>query len=141
MWYSIVVGILFVLSYSGSYLGEEPLDGFSFFAAVLVHYGILEAVNKRNKVLDKLPVKFMEPNKLSLILEYEDYINKKIIDDEPPLYLNQSFEIQLKNLPRNDSVKNTIEIRNNHTPVYSVLVARIEDYGLANAIRNGAVIK
>jgi len=134
--------IWFVLPYIIEYFNKGAIkwDIPSLFA-VYVYLGIISAVNKRNKILDTLPIKFMESNKLSLILEYEDYINKRIIDDEPHLYLNQSFEFQLKNLPRNDSEKNTIEIRNNHTPVNSALVARIEDYGLANAIRNGSVIK
>jgi hypothetical protein len=118
-------------------LGYNP----STLFAVYAHFGILYAVSARNNTLDKLPVKLMKTNKITLILPYEDYINKKIIDDEPHLKLNQSFEFKIKNLPRNESEKNTIEIRNNNTPINSALITKIEDWGLANAIRNGNAIK
>ncbi len=144
---SVITIILFIIPYILNYFGYDTgldddttrLDGGLF--AIYVHIGILMVSTKRNDTLDKLPVKLMETNKISLILPYEDYINKKINDDEPHLNLNQSFEFTVKKLPRNESEKNTIEISNNNTPNNSALIARIEDCGLASAIRNGDVIK
>jgi hypothetical protein len=120
---------------------SKDTDGLGAFFAILSHLGILIAAITRNETLDKLPVKLMETNKICLILPYEDYINKQISDDEPHLSLNQSFEFKVKELPRDETEKNTIEIRNNNTPNNSALISRIEDCGLANVIRNGDIIK
>jgi hypothetical protein len=128
---------LIVNYFSKDGLGFNIPTLFAFYA----HVAILSEAHDRNNTLDKLPVKLMQKHKISLILPYEDYINKKIVDDEPHLQLNQSFEFTVKKVPRTESEKATIEIKNNNTPNNPALISSIEDSDLANIIRNGGAVK
>jgi hypothetical protein len=83
----------------------------------------------------------MKSNSLRLIVKYEDYLNHKIADDKPHLKINQNFDVSLKTLPRNTSEKNLIEIKNPNTPISPALVYKIEDAGLAQALKDGYVLR
>ena len=135
------VVIYFVIPWILQYfMNDYNLDPATLLAGY-VHIGVILAISERKKTLNKLPIKLMKANNIRLMLKYDDYLNEQISDDEPHLIINQAFELNIKHLPRNEREKNLIEIRNNNTPNNSALIARIEDVGLANAIRSGDVIK
>jgi hypothetical protein len=83
----------------------------------------------------------VKSSKIRLQVKYLDYINHKIADDEPHLTINQNFDVSLKSLPRNDSEKNLIEIKNPNTPINSALVYNIVDKDLADTLKYGYVLK
>ena len=83
----------------------------------------------------------MKSSKIRLQVKYQDYLNNKIVDDEPHLTINQNFDVSLKSLPRNDSEKNLIEIKNPNTPINPALVYKIEDKDLADDLRIGYVLR
>ena len=136
-----IVIIYFVIPYIIMYFIDDQSVDPPTLLAIYVHYGIIKIIYDRKETLNKLPIKLMKANNIRLLLKYDDYLNKQISDDEPHLLINQSFELKIKNLPRNEKEKNLIEIRNKNTPNNSALISMIEDSGLANAIRSGEVIK
>jgi hypothetical protein len=105
------------------------------------HLSIIQLIIERQEIINTFPVNFMKSNSLRLIVKYQDYINHKIADDEPHLTINQNFDVSLKSLPRNDSEKNLIEIKNPDTPINPALVYNIKDKDLADALRDGYVLK
>jgi hypothetical protein len=108
---------------------------------IMAHIIILSVIIITNKVINYFPIKFMKSNSLRIIVKYQDYINHKIALDEPHLTINQNFDVSLKLLPRNDSEKNLIEIKNPNTPINPALVYKIEDKDLADALRNGFILR
>lgn len=108
-----------------------------FFINIWIYFIILN----RTEELKSFPVEFVKSSKIRLQVKYQDYINHKIADDEPHLTINQNFDVSLKSLPRNDSEKNLIEIKNPNTPINPALVYNIKDKDLADALRDGYVLK
>jgi hypothetical protein len=105
------------------------------------HLVIMMILMMRRDILNSFPISFMKSNKIRILIKYQDYINHKIADDEPHLTINQNFDVNLKSLPRYDSEKNLIEIKNPNTPVNPSLVYKIEDKDLAQTLRDGYVLK
>ena len=116
-------------------------DEIKFHLNPAVHSIIFYIIKNHHSTLNSFPINFMKSNSLRLIVKYQDYINHKIADDEPHLTINQNFDVSLKSLPRNDSEKNLIEIKNPDTPINPALVYKIEDKDLADTLRNGYIIK
>jgi hypothetical protein len=114
---------------------------FECFYHCFIHYVIINVYLKRNKVLDSYPVEFLKSNKLRIIEKYQDYINHKIVDDEPHLTINQYFDVSLKSLPRDSYEKDSIEIKNPNAPMIPALVCKINDEDLAKTLRSGYVLK
>lgn len=106
-----------------------------------VHLIIFYIIKNHHSTLNSFPIKFMKSNSLRIIVKYQDYLNNKIVDDEPHLTINQNFDVSLKSLPRNDSEKILIEIKNPNTPINPALVYNIKDKDLADALRDGYVLK
>jgi hypothetical protein len=98
-------------------------------------------IKNRYNLLNTFPVQFLKLNKIRLLVKYQDYINHKIVDDEPHLTINQNFDVSFKSIPRNDSEKELIEIKNPNTPINPALVYKIKDKDLADKIRGGYVLK
>jgi hypothetical protein len=117
---------------------EFIIEFFIIFCSISV---ILSRIN----VLNTFPTNFMKPYRntdgLIIKVKYEDYLKNRISDDEPHLTINQNFDVSLKSLPRNDSEKNLIEIKNPNTPINPALVYNIKDKDLADALRDGYVLK
>ena len=108
-----------------------------FFINIWIYFIILN----RTEELKSFPVEFVKSSKIRLQVKYQDYLNNKIVDDEPHLTINQNFDVSLKSLPRNDSEKNLIEIKNPNTPINPALVYKIEDKDLADDLRIGYVLR
>jgi hypothetical protein len=127
----IFTSFVFILFFD--ILPEELTIQFNPVTHAVIYYLISRWKSLRNS----FPVNFMKSNSLRLIVKYQDYINHKIADDEPHLTINQNFDVSLKSLPRNDSEKNLIEIKNPDTPINPALVHKIKDKDLADALRGG----
>lgn len=141
--WSITVVVIF---WGGQILLLTWKDGWHPFAYwettnIFLYFLILLVIYDRKLELDKLPINLMKKRNLRLLFNYDDYTNGRISDDEPHLIEYQYFELSIKHLPRNMKERKLIEIRNNNTPNNSALIARIEDFGLAEAIRSGDVVK
>lgn len=121
--------------------GEATKKTAIYVLNFVYHLSIIQLIIERQEIINTFPVNFMKSNSLRLIVKYQDYINHKIADDEPHLTINQNFDVSLKSLPRNDSEKNLIEIKNPNTPINPALVYKIEDKDLADALRNGFVLR
>ena len=78
---------------------------------------------------------------LRMDAKYQDYINHKIVDDEPHLKVNQFLKAIKKEYPRTSEEKNTIEIRNYETPANPALVTKIVDFWLSKIIDDGYDLK
>jgi hypothetical protein len=121
--------------------GEATKEMATYVLNFVYHLSIIHLIIERQEIINTFPVNFMKSNSLRLIVKYQDYINHKIADDEPHLTINQNFDVSLKSLPRNDSEKNLIEIKNPNTPINPALVYNIKDKDLADALRDGYVLK
>lgn len=137
--YFIIIFLLPGIQVLGDYFKNKTPESSGF--DIWLHGVIVAILMTRVELLNKFPTKFIKSNNVRLIVKYEDYINHKIADDEPHIKINQHFEVNLKSLPRNDYEKNLIEIKNPNTPIYPALVYKIEDVYLANAIREGYILK
>ncbi|MDG1720181.1 MAG: hypothetical protein P8I31_02900 [Bacteroidia bacterium] len=71
------------------------------------------------------------------IAEYLDYINRKILDDEPHLEIGQSMLVSLRKIPRNEEEEEEVEIRNPNTPNSPALICKINNRVLADKLREG----
>jgi uncharacterized protein YfbU (UPF0304 family) len=78
---------------------------------------------------------------LRMDAKYQDYINHKIVDDEPHLKVNQFLKAIKKEYPRTSEEKRTIEIRNYETSANPALVTKIVDFGLSKIIDDGYDLK
>jgi len=118
-------------------------DGFSrsffeFLGIFLAFY----TVTQRNEFLKYFPSYIMYKGySLRMDAKYQDYLNHKIVDDEPHLTINQNFDISFKSIPRNDSEKELIEIKNPNAPIHPAIVHKIKDEFLANWLRDGYVLR
>ena len=118
-------------------------DGFSrsffeFLGIFLAFYTVTE----RNKFLKHFPNYIMYKGySLRMDAKYQDYINHKIVDDEPHLKVNQFLKAIKKEYPRTSEEKNTIEIRNYETPANPALVTKIVDFWLSKIIDDGYDLK
>jgi hypothetical protein len=112
-----------------------------FNAFIFINIWIYFIILNRKEELKSFPVEFVKSSKIRLQVKYLDYINHKIADDEPHLTINQNFDVSIKSLPRNDSEKNLIEIKNPNTPINPALVYNIKDKDLADTLRNGYILK
>lgn len=83
----------------------------------------------------------MKIHSLKMNVKYEDYLHRKIVDDEPHLKVNQFLKPLKKEYPRTPIEKETIEIKNYETPVSPALVTKIKDSGLSTAIDDGYDLK
>lgn len=99
------------------------------------------AIISRYKILNKIPIFFIKQNKLRMVVDYEDYLNKKIVDDEPHISFYQKLKAVIKKHPRTIEEKGTIEIINPETPGVPALVTKIKDENITNAISNGYELK
>ena len=71
------------------------------------------------------------------IAVYLDYINRKILDDEPHLEIGQSMLVSLKEMPRNEKEEKEVEIKNPNTPNNPAMICKINNRVLANKLREG----
>jgi hypothetical protein len=133
----IISGFVFFVAIVETAIGNIPNFAMQFTLMVL---GFIFVIN-RSKVLNKLPTFFIKQNKLIMVVDYEDYLNKKIVDDEPHIKVNQNLKAVLKKHPRTTEEKETIEIINPETPGVPALVTKIKDAGITNAISNGYELK
>lgn len=117
---------------------EFTRSHFEFLGIFLAFY----ALHQRNEFLKYFPgIIMIDGYSLRMDTKYQDYINHKIADDEPHLIINQNFDVSLKSLPRNDSEKKLIEIKNPNTPNNPALVCKINDEYLAGLLRYGYILK
>jgi hypothetical protein len=140
IYWNLSFGIPFILKYF-NYFKFEIITPVYYLYNIFIHISIFSVISIRNSVLNSFPVEFLKSNRVRMIVKYEDYINHKIVDDEPHLTINQYFDVNLKSLPRNSSEKNVTQIKNPNTPINPVLVYKIEDKDLADAIREGYILK
>lgn len=131
----VIIGVLASALIGFSYGFSRSF--FEFLGIFLAFYTVTE----RNEFLKYFPSYIMyKGHSLRMDAKYQDYINHKIVDDEPHLTINQNFDISFKSIPRNDSEKNLIEIKNPNTPINPALVYKIKDKFLANFLRDGFVL-
>jgi hypothetical protein len=137
----VFFNFVFLLGFTLCYFNflNYDLDRGLFLYNAYIHLMIIWSIQSRNKILNSFPLEFMKINKLSLRMnvKYEDYINHKIVDDEPHLKVNQFLMPLKKEYPRTSEEKETIELRNYETPANPALVTKIVDFGLSKIIDDG----
>lgn len=121
--------------------GEATKEMAIYVLNFVYHFSIIHLIIKRQEIINTFPVQVLKSNNIRFLVKYQDYINHKIADDEPHLTINQNFDVSLKSLPRNNSEKNLIEIKNPNTPINPALVYKIEDKDLADVLRDGYVLR
>jgi hypothetical protein len=139
----IMGNILFLILYYFNLDEYDEVEKLQFVYNFYIHLIIISIISSRNKILNSFPLEFMKINMLSLRMnvKYEDYINHKIVDDEPHLKVNQFLKPLKKEYPRTSEEKKTIEIRNYETPANPALVTKIVDFGLSKIIDDGYDLK
>ena len=140
VWLLSILSIFLIIYFSDD-INKIPSGRMIVFHSFIVGLFTVAIISVREGEINKLPVKLMQIKKIRMIVEYQDYINHKISDDEPHLILNQFFETRFKEVYRDNNEKNSLEIRNPNTPENSALVTILEDEELSKLIRNGKQLK
>jgi hypothetical protein len=72
-------------------------------------------------------------------VEYYDYKNKNIQDDEPHLQVGDYLKLKVKQFPRDANEASSFEIYNENTPVNAALVCSIKNKSWVELIKKGQV--
>jgi hypothetical protein len=111
------------------------------YLSIFLHLYIYFIIRLRKGYLEKFPTKLLKKNKIRMVVVYEDYINQKIVDNEPHLTSGQFFKVVKKEYSRNSEEEITIEIRNTESPEYPALVTKINDISLSEKINERYELK
>jgi hypothetical protein len=110
------------------------------FSILLFSYGLLNRVYVKDIFpVSKLSLSFLNDNHaLQLVVNYDDFINKKI--DKPCLTIGQDFLITIIDYPRNEEEKHTVMLMNTNTSPNPSIVTVIISKELADGLRNNEFI-
>ena len=95
----------------------------------------------RIKYLNSFPVEKLYKHKIRIIFGYEDYLNNKIVDNDPRVYIGQNLRVSTIEFPRNEKEKYDVKILNDNTLDRPALVTTINDANLRTAIDNGYTLE
>jgi hypothetical protein len=107
------------------------------FSLLLFLYGLLNRIYVKN-IFPFFELSTIQNHLLILIVNYDDFINKKI--DNPCLNIGQDFLIKIHEHPRNEDEKNTVLLINQNTTPKPTIVTVIINKELADGLRNDEFI-
>jgi hypothetical protein len=120
---------------------ENTLSSIFILFFYCSHGSLLNVCWNRIKYLNSFPVEKLHNHRIRIIFGYEDYLNNKIIDNEPRVYVGQDLRFSTIELPRDEKEKNSVKLFNDNTLDKPALITTINDENLRLALYNGYTLE
>jgi hypothetical protein len=139
---SISYGIFTLLMFSDNKLKDfNDVKFYLFISLIFLSVYLYKLYKERINFLDSFPVEHLHKNKIRIIFGYEDYLNNKIVDNDPRVYIGQNLRVSTIEFPRNEKEKYDVKILNDNTLDRPALVTTINSANLRSAIDNGYTLE